>query len=219
MVRVLATFTDRPLLNARCPLSFTSNCVRDRRDGAKARKLLAAELAALLGRQLVLAPPPPPPPQAAAAAGQEAAAQAAAAAVGAGAAAGPAVRWAALHRPAADLDFLSLMASAALEASPALQLLLLTTDDSEPGALPAPAPKPGVEDRCACAALLWPRRNYLSRWHTLRHPCAMNCPGVRERAQGNHSAKTVYAMQQSDSLRMSPEVTSLCVCVPTAVSS
>ncbi|PNW73339.1 hypothetical protein CHLRE_14g628400v5 [Chlamydomonas reinhardtii] len=125
---------------------FVDMLLRDRRDGAKARKLLAAELAALLGRQLVLAPPPPPPPQAAAAAGQEAAAQAAAAAVGAGAAAGPAVRWAALHRPAADLDFLSLMASAALEASPALQLLLLTTDDSEPGALPAPAPKPGVED-------------------------------------------------------------------------
>ncbi|KAG2431089.1 hypothetical protein HXX76_009621 [Chlamydomonas incerta] len=118
--------------------------LRDRRDGSKARKLLAAELAALLGRQLALALPPQPaqtpqPPAAAAAAEAPATA---------------APQWAALHRPAADLDFLSLMASAALEASPGLQLLLLTTDNTEPGALPAPAPKPGVEDSVEVAFLV-----------------------------------------------------------------
>ncbi|KAG2448075.1 hypothetical protein HYH02_007100 [Chlamydomonas schloesseri] len=124
---------------------FVDMLLRDRRDGSKARKLLAAELAALLGKQLALA---------AAAAPSAKATGAETAAPGPPAAAATPARWAALHRPAADLDFLSLMASAALEASPHLQLLLLTTDNTEPGAPPAPAPKPGVEDSVEVTFLL-----------------------------------------------------------------
>ncbi|KAG2492215.1 hypothetical protein HYH03_009460 [Edaphochlamys debaryana] len=53
--------------------------------------------------------------------------------------------WAVLHRPAADLDFLGALATAALEAGPGLRALLLTADDTEPGAVPQ-SRKPGVED-------------------------------------------------------------------------
>ncbi|GLC45218.1 Alanyl-tRNA editing protein Aarsd1 [Pleodorina starrii] len=113
-----------------CPPSKHAEMVgmllRDRREGAKARKLLAAELAALQGRDLALAlggtasaasAPPHPGGQS----------------------------WALLHRPASDLDFLSLVAAAALEAAPGLQLLMLTTDNTEPGAA-APSSKAGGED-------------------------------------------------------------------------
>ncbi|EFJ46801.1 hypothetical protein VOLCADRAFT_92618 [Volvox carteri f. nagariensis] len=92
--------------------------LRDRREGAKARKLLAAELAERLGRELAQ------DGFAAAASSSESASL--------GLGAPDRLSWAVLHRPASDLDFLSLVAAAALEAASEMQVLLLTTDNTDP---------------------------------------------------------------------------------------
>ncbi|KAG2492214.1 hypothetical protein HYH03_009460 [Edaphochlamys debaryana] len=145
---------------------MVDSLLRDRRDGSKARKLLAAELASLLGRALALeaASPstpsstpslPPPPPQSddgrtsnrgsSAPTSAAPAAPAPSSSGGGGGGGGGGRAWAVLHRPAADLDFLGALATAALEAGPGLRALLLTADDTEPGAVPQ-SRKPGVED-------------------------------------------------------------------------
>ncbi|GIL93207.1 hypothetical protein Vretifemale_20641 [Volvox reticuliferus] len=100
--------------------------LRDRREGSKARKLLSAELAVHVGRALAQGPD------------------------GGGLAAGgvplqSGQSWAILHRQSSDLDFLSLVATAALEAASGLQLLLLTADSTEPGSV-LPSKRAGAED-------------------------------------------------------------------------
>ncbi|GIL55279.1 hypothetical protein Vafri_10848, partial [Volvox africanus] len=100
--------------------------LRDRREGSKARKLLSAELAAHLGRALAQGP-------------EDAGLKAGGVPLQRG------QSWAILHRQSSDLDFLSLIAAAALEAAPGLQLLLLTADNTEPG-LMLPSNKAAVED-------------------------------------------------------------------------
>ncbi|KXZ49019.1 hypothetical protein GPECTOR_23g108 [Gonium pectorale] len=112
----------------------------ERREGAKVRKLQAAELSERIGRDLAAA--------AAAASADGGASPAALSAPVAAAGILVGRSWAMLHRPSSDLDFISAVATAALDAGPPeLALLLLTADGTEPGAAqPPPGSKAGLED-------------------------------------------------------------------------
>lgn len=201
------------------PTAAHLHAPRDRREGAKARKALSSELAVLLGRQLALgalggadgeAPGPANGatrqqqqhllPGTASATQEPALADGA---QGGDAEAVPAVviprRWAVLHRPGSDLDFLGALATAALEGGEGagegqkgqqqgrgkseasggtgggggggLLAVLLTADNTEPGAV-APAAKPGVEDRWAVGCRAGPGRGLAC---TAPHRCYVVC--------------------------------------------